>query len=201
MRNPSEPKAPSPLQASAADELLRSALVPRIKHLAFERALREHAIPAEHLPVFEPLVGELLVTYAFDLPEQFVMANPTNMSRAGLSPGEARALACANLRARLPTVGFVRGPGGSFARTGGDWEACLLLLDELWQCTPPRFDVGSVVCVPRREQLLVSDGGDAQAIAAMREAAARLFHERDDEHALSLQLMTRVGDRWKVHAQ
>ena len=173
MRNPGEPEAPSPLQASAADEMLRSALVPRIKHVAFERALREHAIPAEHLPVFEPLVGELLVTYAVDLPNPFGMANPTNMSRAGLSPSAARTFAFVNLRARLSKVVFDRGPGGALARTGGDWKACFRLLDELWQITPLRFDVGFVVCALRSNDGLAERPPVPSRCPALRSLAHR----------------------------
>ena len=53
------------------------------------------------MPVGAPLVGEPIVTYAFDLPEQFVMANPTNLARAGISIPEVGSLACANLKSRL----------------------------------------------------------------------------------------------------
>ena len=201
MFNPFKPRPSTPARAPEAADPSRNALVPRIKHLAFERELRGRGIPAEHLPIFEPLIGELLVTYAFDLPEQFVMANPTNMARAGISLDEARALACANLRSRLPELEYVRGPGVSLVVTGGDWEACLLLLNEVWQGTQARFNAGFVVCAPRRDRLLISDGVDAQTIASMRQAADRFFAERDDGHALSVQLMTRLGGQWRLHVQ
>jgi len=49
-------------------------LVPRIKHVNFRKALQERGLPEEHLPATTPLCGELLVSYTFDLPEQFVIA-------------------------------------------------------------------------------------------------------------------------------
>ena len=182
-------------------KLLRSSLVPRIKHLAFEEALRERGIPAEQMPPTAPLVGELLVTYAFDLPEQFVMASASNLARAGISLDEVHALATRNLTARLPTIEYYEGPGVHLAVTGGDLEACLLLAEKVWDDAATRFKRGFVVCVPRRDRLLVSDGGDAEAIAAIRRAAEEFYTEQDDGHALSLQLMSRVGNGWRLHAQ
>ena len=190
------PSPPSPAAAS-----VRDALVPRIKHLAFERHLRGVGMPPEQLPLFEPLVGELLVTYAFDMPDQFVMANPTNLERAGIAPGEARALACANLTARMPKITIERQKGALLVVTGGDWEACLLLLDGLWSGAQARFEPGSVVCAPRRNRLLVSDGSGTDSVAALRSAAASYFAEHDDGHALSVQLMTRQGPIWQLLAQ
>ena len=194
----SQARTATPPPAAAS---VRDALVPRIKHLEFERYLRGVGMPPEQLPLFEPLVGELLVTYAFDMPDQFVMANPTNLASAGIAPGEARALACANLIARMPKITIVRQKGALLVVTGGDWEACLLLLDGLWSGAQARFKAGCVVCAPRRDRLLVSDGSGTDSVAALRSAAASYFAEQDDGHALSVQLMTRQGPAWRLLAQ
>jgi hypothetical protein len=53
----------------------RSTLVPRIKTPEFLAALRQMQIPADQMPYTEPLVADLLVAYAFDLPDSFQMAN------------------------------------------------------------------------------------------------------------------------------
>ncbi len=201
MFNPFKPRPGAAVRSPEAAAPSRGALVPRIKHLAFERHLRGVGIPPEQLPLFEPLVGELLVTYAFDLPDQFVMANPTNLASAGIAPGEARALACANLSARAPKITIERHRGALLVVTGGDWEACLLLQDGLWSGAHARFEAGCFVCAPRRDRLLVSDGSGNDAAAALRVAAASHFAEQDDGHALSMQLMTRHGPTWRVLVQ
>ena len=201
MRNPLKPGAADVKGTLRDTGMARGALVPRIKHLAFERDLRERGIPSEHLPLFEPLVGELMVTYAFDLPDQFVMATPTNMARAGIALDEARGLSCVNLRSRLPEIQYVCRPRVFLATTGGNWEACLLLLDEVWQRVHARRPEGFVVCVPRRDRLLISEGVGVEAMAALRRAADRVFMEQGDAHALSLQCMTWQHDHWRVRAQ
>ncbi len=183
-----------------------TALVPRIKHLAFERALDEHGIPREQRPLTEPLVGELLLTYAFDLPEQFVMASRLALERAGIAVHEAREIACANLKARLPEVKYYGREGVYLAVTGGELEACLLLVDEVWADARERVQGGVqggaqgdlVVAVPRRDRLLIADGRDPSKLAALRRAAREFHDEHDDGHALSLQLMVRHGAGWRL---
>src|SRR5262249_23307121 len=51
----------------------RSTIVPRIKHRQFLKSLRDMDVPDDQMPVTEPLVADLLVTYAFDLPGMFQM--------------------------------------------------------------------------------------------------------------------------------
>ncbi len=201
MFNPFKRKAAPAAVPPADTAMVRRSLVPRIKHLAFERALHEHGIPPDQMPLTAPLAGELLVTYAFDLPEQFVMVNPANLARAGISTEEAHALAVGNLMSRLPPIEYYQGPGVHLAVTGGDLEACLLLADNVWDDAATRFKNGFVVCAPRRDRLLVSDGDSTEAIAAILRAAEEFFTEEEDGHALSLQLMRRSGSGWALHAQ
>ncbi|MEM7478655.1 MAG: hypothetical protein AAF483_27035 [Planctomycetota bacterium] len=66
-------KKPDPIEPSP------SVIVPRIKHLEFLDSLREMEIPEEQLPICEPLAGELLVTYAYDLPDMFAMVTPDSL--------------------------------------------------------------------------------------------------------------------------
>ena len=49
-------------------EPARSNLVARIKHTNMLAALREMDVPEDQWPLTEPLVGDLLIAYAFDLP-------------------------------------------------------------------------------------------------------------------------------------
>src|SRR5438046_4794913 len=79
-------------------------LVPRIKHKNFLAALSAMKIPPQDLPVTEPLVGDLLITYAFDLPSAFMMCPVREMSRMGLSLAQLRARAVANLRPQAANV-------------------------------------------------------------------------------------------------
>ena len=83
----------------------RSTLVPRIKTLHFTAALKSMNIPEDQLPFTEPLVADLLVTYAFDLPGVFQMASGASISELGIRREEVRDIAIANLKRQLPQIG------------------------------------------------------------------------------------------------
>ncbi|HEX8405580.1 MAG TPA: DUF1444 domain-containing protein, partial [Duganella sp.] len=91
---------------TSAPALTASQLQPRIKHLNFLRALREAGVPAGEVPYNTPLCGELLVTYAFDLPDSLVMATTGLLERAGVGVNDLPTLAHANLRRVLPQPQF-----------------------------------------------------------------------------------------------
>src|SRR5262249_30687830 len=84
----------------------RENLVPRIKVPAFLTALQQMKIPADQLPVTEPLVGELLIAYSFDLPDMFKMVTEADLTRPGLQKSELRAIAVANLKKQMPRIEF-----------------------------------------------------------------------------------------------
>ncbi|MEM7478578.1 MAG: hypothetical protein AAF483_26645, partial [Planctomycetota bacterium] len=75
-------KSPDPIEPSAA------AIVPRIKHLEFVESLREMEIPREQMPISEPIAGELLVTYAYDLPDMFAMVTPASLDELSIDASE-----------------------------------------------------------------------------------------------------------------
>jgi uncharacterized protein YtpQ (UPF0354 family) len=113
-------------------ELDRSMIVPRIKHTNFLGALRDRGVPHDQMPVTEPLVADLLVTYAFDLPEMFKMASGVDLQRLSIAHAELRPLALANLRRQMPRIGIADEPPLRRIVTGNDLEACSLLANSFW---------------------------------------------------------------------
>src|SRR5690349_18132885 len=83
---------------AAATEPDASLIVPRIKHANFLLALRDIVEKEDDMPATGPLVADLLVTYAFDLPEAFQMVCARDVRRLGLSPEQLRSVAVANLK-------------------------------------------------------------------------------------------------------
>ena len=90
----------------AADAPDRSTLVPRIKTVDYLASLEDRNVPADQLPYTEPLVADLVVSYAFDLPCLFMMASGDTIAGLGVPLSEARAVAVANLERQLSRVGF-----------------------------------------------------------------------------------------------
>lgn len=189
-----EPEAPP------APPVGRDTLVPRIRHVNFLKALQAHGVPPEQMPVTQPLCGELLVTFAFDLPEQFVMATPPLLARAGIAPDEIDALVRTNLKGRFGAQLMKTDQDGLMTVQAGDaYEAVLLILDGFWDQHVRSVVAGDiVVAAPRRDVLLIADAAVAGAVAALRERANEVFRGSTDAHGLSAQVMVRRDGRWQL---
>jgi uncharacterized protein YtpQ (UPF0354 family) len=178
-------------------ELDPSQLVPRIKHADFLDQLRASGIPEEQMPVVEPLVGDLLVTYAFDMPDTFVMATPPLLAKAGVPPGSPRELALTNLRRICPDVSVQRlGSVYRFAMDG-NYDACALLSDQLWRNQGELISGEAVACVPARDLLLFCDSNSPEGLEQMADLARDAFLQAA-QHALSRQLLRKTDQGWEL---
>lgn len=192
---PARTEAPSPYQAEA--------LTPRIKHTGFLKALQAHGVPPEQMPVSQALCGELLVTYAFDLPDQFVMATPPLLAQAGLQASVLMALAQQNMKGKLSAQLLkTASPGLITVRTGELMEAVMLVFDSFWDGhVGATLGGGFVVAAPRRDVVLIADLAVDEAVETLREQAMQVLVGGDDAHGLSAQLMHRVDGQWVLHEQ
>jgi uncharacterized protein YtpQ (UPF0354 family) len=182
-----------------APALNASQLVPRIKHLNFLRAVREAGVPEDEVPYHSPLCGELLVTYAFDLPDSLIMATTGLLKQTGVSFNDLPPLARANLQRLLPQPQFFAKDGCGLAYTGEGMEATLLLVDKVWNEMQPSFRGDIIATAPRRDRILMCDSADASAVAALRVQSQGFFNEIDDPHRLSTQLMVRRDGGWTLY--
>src|ERR1700722_8155742 len=180
---------------SVAAEPDRSTLVPRIKTLLFTAALKGMNIPEDQLPYTEPLVADLLVTYAFDLPGMFQMASASAIAELGIRPDEARAVAVANLKRQIPEIGFAeQGPIRRMV-TGENLEACTILAGPFWDQTAAETKGDVVIAVPSRDVVLFCSSKSAEGIAALRAASGKVLRE-ETTHGLTERLLVWRGGRW-----
>ncbi len=175
-----------------------SLIVPRIKHTNFLAALRDIGTGPDDTPVTEPLVGELIVTYAFDLPETFQMVCPHDCQRLGIAPGQIRAIAVANLKRQLGNIGYQGEPPLVRMIVGGNLEACLLLVDDIWQSLASKIPPEIVIGVPARDVLLVTTTASTRGGLQMLRDAVKGAYGSETTHALTLQLLVRRDERWEV---
>jgi uncharacterized protein YtpQ (UPF0354 family) len=175
-----------------------SLIVPRVKHVNFLAELREIGPRPEDMPITEPLVGDLIVTYAFDRPENFQMVSPDDCKKLGIGPGQLRAIAVANLRKQIQNIGREGEPPLLKLVVGGDMEACVLLLDDIWQALAGKIPPEIVVGVPTRDVLLVTTTASTKGGLEMLRDAVREAHGRATRHSLTQQLLVRRGEKWEV---
>ncbi|MBN2294883.1 MAG: DUF1444 family protein [Pirellulales bacterium] len=172
-------------------------LVPRIKNQNFLPALKEHGIPDDQLPITEPLVGDLLVTYAFDLPHTFQMVMPNDCSELGIPLDKARRIAIRNMARSFPPPDIQSKPPIYSLIVGSDMEACLLLVDELWKQLDERVPGQIVAAVPARDVMLYTSSESEEGLAAIKKIAAEVF-AANDVHGLTEQLLTWKDGKWAV---
>jgi len=188
----SAPKPP------ALPPLTAAQLRPRIKHVDYIRTLREAGVPPDQIPDHVPLCGDLLVTYAFDLPDTFIMATSKLLHSAGIAREDAPRLARENLGGTLPSISFQAHGGCEMAVTGGELEASLLVLDGLWKAVQADISGELLVTVPRRNRLLMCDSAHGHAVDALRAQTLKFSREFQDQHCLSNQIMVRRDDAWSL---
>lgn len=175
-----------------------SLIVPRIKNTNFLAVLREKVKDDESMPATEPLVADLLITYAFDLPETFQMVRAADVRQMGLSPGQLRAIALANLKKQIGNFGYTGNPPLLKLAVGNSLDACVLLVDEFWQSLAGKIPPEIVVGVPTRDVLLVTTTASTKGGIAMLRQAIAEAQTGDDTHWLTKHLLVRRKDKWEV---
>jgi uncharacterized protein YtpQ (UPF0354 family) len=170
----SRPAAGAP--ASTAAALDRSRIVPVVKDRQWLADLhgtlkaRGVAQPPEFL--VEDFADELIVIYAEDDPNRtrYLTTAEIDMDR-----GELRKLALANLERILPKI-EMRNHDDVFSilSAGGDYEASLLLLDDIWSGGQIKVKGDIVVAVPARDVVLVTGSQNRKGLQVVRAMAADL---------------------------
>jgi uncharacterized protein YtpQ (UPF0354 family) len=180
----------------APQEPNRDVIVPRLKHLNFLSVYDQMGATAEDRPITEPFAADLLVTYAFDLPETFQMVSVRDCNELGLSTGELKALALSNLRKQLPSVQVEGQPPIYMAKVGNDLEACLLLLDEVWTDISSQMPGEIVAAVPARDMLLFTSSEWQDVVKELKALASETVQKFPDAHNLTQSLLIRRGEKW-----
>ena len=123
--------------------------------------------------VHEALNDELIVVYAIDTPSNIAYLDSGELEGLGVRREDLRSLAVRNLRGLLPGIEIQRGDKLSMVVADGNYEASLLLFADLWARESERMRGAPVAAVPARDLLLFADSADADAVAQLRQLAAK----------------------------
>jgi uncharacterized protein YtpQ (UPF0354 family) len=154
----------------------RSRIVPIFKPRRWVEGLRRalSAQQAAQVPetLTEPFNAELAIVYVEDRPSsmRFLTTRDDVGDRTRLHD-----LALANLSRLLPKIEMRAGADGIFLiSAGGNYEASLLLADNLWSSGEIKVDGDIVVAVPAKDALLVTGSHNPAGIVRLRALAADL---------------------------
>jgi uncharacterized protein YtpQ (UPF0354 family) len=176
-------------------EPTRDDLIPTIKNTAWLDDPRTAGLVAT------PFVGDLVVVYAWDRALSITYASPADLDRLGVTQGELPELALSNLRTRLPPELSTRGDGKSFVFTaGGNIEASLVLVPEIWDDLAAQLHGDIVACVVARDVCLVTATGIPDGMNSLVAARARIVEGMAASELISTSLLVRRGRTWAVMA-
>jgi len=150
-------------------------------------------------PVLKTLGGDLLVSYVLDEGNKFSYVQAKHLRAAGITADDLHQTAVENLRkaaqgrVTLREYGAIKG-----LFFDGNFEASLILLDELWDVTLRDYHGGEpVIAVPARDILCFSKSSSAAGIAEMRAAIERVWPTGN--HLISRELFLRRGQQWVAY--
>ncbi|MBX9694112.1 MAG: DUF1444 family protein [Cyanobacteria bacterium] len=174
-------------------------IVPRLKVPKFVKALRDLGVPEEQLPIMEPFLGDLLLTYSLDLPDLFQMLTLSDCERLEIPPEELKEIAIANLRAQMPEIEIANDEEQPIMQiiTGKNLEACTLLLPDFWDELCQEMEGELLAVAPHRDLVFVGDSQSPDEIEALKTVAAEVLEQKDN-HVLSPQLMVWRDSSWQL---
>ncbi len=150
-------------------------------------------------PVIRPFNHDLCVCYLVDRGSDFVYVQNRDLERDGISIERLHEIALQNLwkqtgvrPARVQPYQHI------FAvLMGGDFEASLILLDQLWEHDFRQFVHGDYVAVlPARDVLAFCDSSSQEGLEELRQVIARVAPTGD--HLLSQSIYIRTNGRWEA---
>jgi uncharacterized protein YtpQ (UPF0354 family) len=146
--------------------------------------------------VFEPYIGKLFVSYVVDEGATLRLITVGECQALGVSTKMLRKTAMANLSRSVEERG-VRLSRHSEIITllfDGNFEATLLLHDELWPHLHERLGGELFAVAPARDVLAVSA---PHGLNELREVIARVWP--DGDHLLTRDVYRRVNETWTLH--
>jgi uncharacterized protein YtpQ (UPF0354 family) len=151
----------------------RTRIIPVIKDRQWldelHHTLKAKGVAQQHLA--DRFNDELVIVYAQDDPNR--MRYLTTQEDFGLSREELRSLAIANLKRVLPKIEMGRVGDVALMSAGGNYEASLLLIDEIWSSGQIQVNGDIVVAIPTRDALLVTGSRSRSGLKLVRELTAK----------------------------
>jgi uncharacterized protein YtpQ (UPF0354 family) len=159
--------------ASKQAGLDRTRIIPVIKDRQWldelHNTLKAKGVAQQHLA--DRFNDELVIVYAQDDPNR--MRYLTTQEDFGLSREELRSLAIANLKRVLPKIEMGRVGDVALMSAGGNYEASLLLIDDIWSSGQIQVNGNIVVAIPTRDALLVTGSRSRSGLKLVRELTAK----------------------------
>ena len=150
----------------------------------------------EDSPVLKQLGGGLVVAYLMDEGDRFSYVQGRDLRVAGVGAEQLHTHALVNLQHLAEGKVTLRQSGPTWALFfDGNFEASLILLDEMWDSSLGSYHHGDpVIALPTRDVLCFCDASSSAGVAELRAVVSRLWPSGD--HLISDQLFRRRNGVW-----
>ena len=167
------------LEQSTSETIDEQRIIPIIKDAGWlegaKRSVRD--MGETDLPAYEELNNDLVIVYAEDSPRSLRFLRQSEVTKLEVPRSELKILACDNLRSILPKMERYSKADLYMITAGGDHEASLLLLDEIWSSDRIDVDGDFVVAIPARGLLFVTGSNHKEAIELLKGYSKKAYDD------------------------
>lgn len=172
-------------------------VVPRIYVALPKSGPADVTLAPNDSPVERKLVADLMIFYAFDLETHFQIVANRDLLRLGVSKDELHDRALDNLRALKLEVRAHEGANVIMLTAGGNYEATLILLPEIWESIAPMVSGQIVASVPARDVVFVTGDSTNENLGELRRCTSKAIEHADKP--LSRCFLRWNGTRWEKY--
>jgi uncharacterized protein YtpQ (UPF0354 family) len=148
-------------------------IVPVVRDVGYLTALPWN--DADDRVVYEPIAADLVMLFAFDLPDRIMSMQERHIGELGLDGTDLAALAKGNLgRLYGQNLQVLGGDGFYVFDTGTIYDSSMIFLD-LWSKDNFPVEGEIVVFVPARNFLIVTGTEEAEGLAQARKMSAEVY--------------------------
>jgi len=173
----------------ADDALDQSRIVPVVKDTAYLAEIGAQMTAnfgKPWQPAWERYNDALVIVYAEDSELQTRYPSAEELDKSGFAQVTRLDRARENLKALLPKLQVFADDGFYWVTAGGDYDASLLLFEELWRNLTLPLEGELIAAVPARNALLITGSGDSAGLAALKRMVAQVV--ATDSYRLTDQL-------------
>lgn len=142
----------------------------------------------------QPLVSGLVVLFAEDSPSNIRYVDRGSLEKTEVDLATIREKSIENLLRKLPEIEIQGSDGLYMVVADGNYDASLLLVDEIWSSTNFQVDGEIVVSIPARDTLLVSGTKNVKQLAQLIKLSKEIYSE--SPYYISSNIYVRRDSQW-----
>ncbi len=178
-----------------------SQIVPMIKAVAGPSTRSDQAelkLSFDQSPASNAFAADMLIMYAINRPNHYEYVSNEVASATGLDAESLHRTAVKNFPSHLGEVQLHDCGDGLYGLSaGGDFEASLLLLDDLWLQLETHLPGEPLAAAPSRDLLFVIGSDRPNSLALISEKAR--IELPDKRYAISQSVLVRRAGKWVAH--